>query len=215
MSTNDKIKPHEARKDGLRRRSELSPERMRAESEAITDRVTGLNRYREADKVLVYASYGSEVDTAALISRSLCLGKKVYCPKVTDPKSGHMEFYRILSLVELSKGYHGIPEPNITEDGSRSDENDNAGRSAGHRIYLKGRNRDHSATIVLVPGTAFDRELNRCGYGGGFYDRYLEEVPGACLCGICYDEQIHDKAIDTAAHDRKMDMIISAGAVIS
>ena len=30
--------------------------------------------------------------------------------------------------------------------------------------------------IFLVPLVAFDNRLNRIGYGGGFYDRYLEKI---------------------------------------
>ena len=30
--------------------------------------------------------------------------------------------------------------------------------------------------ILLVPLVAFDKDLNRIGYGGGFYDRYISKI---------------------------------------
>ena len=30
--------------------------------------------------------------------------------------------------------------------------------------------------ILLVPLVAFDKHLNRVGYGGGFYDRYIKKI---------------------------------------
>ncbi len=30
--------------------------------------------------------------------------------------------------------------------------------------------------ILLVPMVAFDKKLNRLGYGGGFYDRYISKI---------------------------------------
>ena len=30
--------------------------------------------------------------------------------------------------------------------------------------------------ILLVPLVAFDKNLNRIGYGGGFYDRYIKKI---------------------------------------
>ena len=30
--------------------------------------------------------------------------------------------------------------------------------------------------VILVPLLAFDKNLNRVGYGGGFYDRYIQKI---------------------------------------
>ena len=38
---------------------------------------------------------------------------------------------------------------------------------------------------MLMPGVAFDADKNRIGYGGGFYDRYLEQ----------YGNKIKDKVM--------------------
>ena len=43
--------------------------------------------------------------------------------------------------------------------------------------------------VILVPGVAFDRTLNRLGRGKGFYDKILSQTK-ACKIGICFDFQL-------------------------
>jgi 5-formyltetrahydrofolate cyclo-ligase len=47
--------------------------------------------------------------------------------------------------------------------------------------------------LVIVPGVAFDKNLNRLGYGRGFYDRYLTAHSDLFSVGICYDCQMYDE----------------------
>ena len=44
--------------------------------------------------------------------------------------------------------------------------------------------------LVLMPGLAFDREGHRIGYGGGFYDRFLEAHPGLSRVALAFEFQI-------------------------
>lgn len=67
-------------------------------------------------------------------------------------------------------------------------------------------------TIVLVPGTAFDRRGFRLGYGGGFYDRWLEHFSGLSI-GICYGELILDE-LPAEAHDLPVDRLCSESGII-
>ena len=63
--------------------------------------------------------------------------------------------------------------------------------------------------LVLVPGVAFDKNLNRIGYGKGFYDIFLENLDSSILkVGVCYDFQLFD-SIPANSHDIKMDLIIT------
>ena len=102
---------------------------------------------------MIFASYGSEIDTSEIISEALRTGKRVYLPRVEGLE---MQFYRIYSLEELTEGYRGIPEPDGTSE-----------------RYLYSENEaDH--TLMIMPGVAFDPYRHRIGYGKGFYDRFLE-----------------------------------------
>mgnify|MGYP003458921731 FL=1 len=63
--------------------------------------------------------------------------------------------------------------------------------------------------LINVPGIAFDQNLNRIGYGKGFYDKFLTSIKKNVLkVGVCYDFQLYDK-IQSDPDDVKMDLIIT------
>ena len=64
---------------------------------------------------------------------------------------------------------------------------------------------------------AFDINKNRLGYGGGYYDRFLEKIPKkTCIMGIAYDFQVlsHKWKLKLNEYDVKMDMIITEKRII-
>ena len=70
--------------------------------------------------------------------------------------------------------------------------------------------------IIFVPLVAYDDDLNRLGYGGGFYDRYLEKVSKIKKIfkiglGFSYQEI---KKIPINKHDKKLDLIITEKKII-
>ena len=44
--------------------------------------------------------------------------------------------------------------------------------------------------LLIMPGVAFDEECHRIGYGGGFYDRFLEKHPEVCRVAVGFSFQI-------------------------
>ena len=46
---------------------------------------------------------------------------------------------------------------------------------------------------MIMPGVAFDRKNHRVGYGGGFYDRFLEKHPLIRTVAVAFDFQILDQ----------------------
>ena len=66
--------------------------------------------------------------------------------------------------------------------------------------------------MILVPGTAFGRDMSRLGQGGGYYDRYLPKTR-AYLAGVCHDAALHD-SLPAQAHDVKMDAVITPSGLI-
>ena len=79
-------------------------------------------------------------------------GKEVAVPRVDG--DGIMHFYYLRSLKDLEPGAFGIMEPR-----------------ADCRIC------ETEEGLLLMPGVAFDEQGHRVGYGGGYYDRYLEKHP--------------------------------------
>ena len=65
--------------------------------------------------------------------------------------------------------------------------------------------------ILLVPLVAFDEHLNRVGYGGGFYDRYIKKIKKKkklITIGLAYSFQ-RVKKIQTNNYDIKLDYIVT------
>lgn len=112
-------------------------------------------QFRQADTIMFYISKKEEVDTVSMIKNTLMMGKKVVVP-VTLVKDRKI----IPSLLknyekELDKGPFGIYQPK---------------KSCRRRVLLKDIN------LVIVPGVAFDRQGNRLGRGGGYFDRFLAKL---------------------------------------
>tara|TARA_Y100000992_G_C21206029_1_gene462984 strand:+ start:64 stop:630 length:567 start_codon:yes stop_codon:yes gene_type:complete len=69
---------------------------------------------------------------------------------------------------------------------------------------------DHE--IIIIPTVGVDKNGYRLGYGGGYYDRFLESVIQSnnrpLLVGLIYDFQFIDDSINEA-HDLKLDIVFS------
>ena len=83
-------------------------EQIEAMSLTITDKVTALPAFKNADRILVYADYNHEVVTEYLIKEAWKTGKEVAVPKVVGKD---MVFYKLTDFARLEPGYFGIPEP--------------------------------------------------------------------------------------------------------
>jgi len=65
--------------------------------------------------------------------------------------------------------------------------------------------------IVFIPALCTDKNLNRLGYGKGFYDKFLSDYKNLKIC-VCPEELLFNK-IPTDAHDIKMDLIITQNTI--
>ena len=162
-------------------------EQIEAMSRTITDKVTALPAFKNADRILVYADYNHEVVTEYLIKEAWKAGKEVAVPKVVGKD---MVFYKLTDFARLEPGYFGIPEP------------------------VSGEIVNWSKALMIMPGVAFDRANHRVGYGGGFYDRYLEKMPEDCEKAILCRESLMCDEIPTEEHDERMDLVISENGII-
>jgi 5-formyltetrahydrofolate cyclo-ligase len=82
----------------------------------------------------------------------------------------------------------------------------------------KNSNKDILPDLVLVPLVAYDRNLNRIGYGKGYYDRILKKInkikKKTFFLGIAYTFQKH-ASIPINKHDFKLDYIFTEAGIIS
>ena len=70
--------------------------------------------------------------------------------------------------------------------------------------------------ILLVPLVAYDNNLNRLGYGGGFYDRYIEKIDKikkVTKIGLAFSYQ-KIKSVPIDQYDKKLDFIITEKEII-
>lgn len=174
------------RKEKISIRDRLSETERVNYSRRITDAILQMPMIIQAESVLAFAGYKSEVQTLELIQQLLSHGKKVYLPKVTGEE---MDFYRIERLKDLEEGYKGIPEPGkVCKD------------VFCEPVYDK--------TVMLMPGAVFGMDGSRIGYGKGYYDRYLAKHDIINRIALCFSFQITDW-IPTDSHDKKASVIVS------
>ncbi len=72
--------------------------------------------------------------------------------------------------------------------------------------------RPEDIDIIFLPLITFDQQGHRLGYGGGFYDRYLQNCQKALKIGLSYFEPI-EKIPEINDYDIKMDLCITPGQV--
>lgn len=167
-------------------RDSVSLEERIKKSKIIAEKFLKTEEYMEAKNLLIYFPFRSEIDTTIIIKDALKKGKKVILPRVSNEK---LELYFVKDLSEeLKKGSFGImePVPSLCKPATIEE-----------------------IDLAVVPGVAFDANLNRLGYGGGFYDRLLENLPSEIKkIALAFEIQVVLE-IPVTKKDKKIDMIIT------
>lgn len=135
-----------------------------------------------------YVSYKGELDTYYINQMLLQQGHNLCLPLISPTIKGKMSFYQINDYDLLQKNKYGILEPNI---------------AVHNKINIA------HLDLVLVPLIGFDKQGNRLGMGGGYYDRFLKKLSFNCVTiGLAYDFQEFDK-IYYEKWDMPLDEIIT------
>ena len=151
----------------IERRKRLTAEEIAEKSGRICARILKTDAFEKTEAVYVYMDCKGEVSTRPLIEAAWKLGKKVAAPRV---QGDEMAYYYIESYQDVAPGYFGIPEP-VSSCGEAHDE----------------------GALLIVPGVGFDAKRHRCGYGKGFYDRYLEVHNGHTTVAVAFEFQLVDE----------------------
>ena len=187
----------EIRGNILKKRDAMSREEQLTLSHAIMEHAVSCREFLQADEILIYADYKSEVITEGIMEYAFLLGKKVYCPKVcSDGMSGQMDFFQIFSQEDLKEGYRGIREP----EGQPKSKWEPSRKKA----------------LLIMPGAVFDRQGHRIGYGKGFYDRFLKEHRELCgrKLALAYEIQV-EESVPFEAHDQCVEFIVTEKGMIA
>ena len=152
-------------------------------SEELAQKLFAHPLYQAAKSIYGYMSYNQEVRTMPILRQAQLDGKRVAVPKVYGDT---MKFLWLDDLSAVAPGAFGIPEP-----------------------IADGPEADDEQALVLMPGLAFDPQGHRCGYGGGFYDKFLAAHPTHPTVALCYGFQMFDH-LDTDDYDVPVDAVLSA-----
>jgi 5-formyltetrahydrofolate cyclo-ligase len=163
-----------------------------AANAAVTPLLASVLRGVSQGVLMGFLSLPDEIDVTCTLQRWLDEGGQCAAPVMNWAK-GSMRAGRLEGLEppHVRMGMRGIREPNGDEV-----------------IELD------TLAAVLVPGLAFDAGGQRIGRGGGFYDRFLSEVPPDVLrVGVCLDEQVVE-AVAVCEHDQRVDLIVTPAGIV-
>jgi len=158
-------------------------------SAAAYERLSALQVYRAARTVHLFVPFGSEVDTRPVLEDLWARQIRAVLPRVAPDR--RLDHLAVTGWDEVEPGAYGIGEP-----------------VAACRAVDPAE-----VELILVPGVAFDRRGGRLGYGGGYYDRFLQACP-APRVALAFDLQIVD-AVPREDHDLLVDAVVTDQGLVT
>jgi 5-formyltetrahydrofolate cyclo-ligase len=166
-------------KNELRRRlraqrTRLSPEERAAAARHLHDHVVATRLFLACRRIACYLPNNGEIDPRPIIERILRMNKTCYLPVLSRLGYDRLWFAPYAPGTALKPNRFDIQEPDVP---------------------LSRLVRARELDLILMPLVAVDRDGNRLGMGGGFYDRSLEFLRHRGrwhkphLFGLAYDFQ--------------------------
>lgn len=173
------------RKQMLDRMKELSKPEYEQLSYEIARSLYSSPLWLQAKTIGITVSKPPEADTWQIIRKAWEDGKRVAVPKCI-PQAKQMVFRELKSFMELESVYYGLwePSPEKTEE-VLSEE----------------------IETLIVPGLAYMKNGFRLGFGGGYYDRFLEQYKGRTV-SLAFELQVIN-GFPVENHDKPVEMIIT------
>ncbi|MBE3093329.1 MAG: 5-formyltetrahydrofolate cyclo-ligase [Actinobacteria bacterium] len=168
------------------KRNSLPIRDRKKRSKIIAEKFFDTAYYNNSNNILIFYPFRSEIDVTIIIRQALENKKNIILPRIHDQE---LKLFYVDNLKkQLERGAYGIMEPII-------------GLCRPAKIS--------DIDLVVVPGISFDKNLNRLGYGGGYYDKLLLHIPeGVKKIALCFDIQVVD-SIPISEHDIKVDILIT------
>lgn len=153
-------------------RIKLSEEHQRTAAKKLFSRLIEHSKVKEAKHIAITLANDGEIDTFQFITWCWANKKHVYLPVIHPNETGRLLFLEYSQNTEMVLNRYGISEPKLECPYS----------CAMDRLE-----------IIFTPLVAFDRQGNRIGMGGGYYDRMLapwfNEQKGPYPIGLAHDCQ--------------------------
>ncbi|WFD10661.1 5-formyltetrahydrofolate cyclo-ligase [Tepidibacter hydrothermalis] len=183
----------EFRKKVISERKKQNPDIINSNSQLIFQNLLKLDAIKKAKTIMAYLDFNNEVQTDTIINYLLSKNQKVVVPiSIVDERKLLLSQLKDIET-EVSIGTYGIREPKSE--------------------FIRPVNAK-DIDIVIVPAVAYDTNGYRLGYGGGYYDRFLESLRDDCITiGIAFEIQIFDE-VPKEDHDAQLDYIITEKRII-
>lgn len=166
----------------------MTSDQLRREDEALFDAFCRLPQLACTQTVFLFWGMGREPDTARLALRLLKMDKQVVLPRVLPGRRMEARLYR--PDLPLVRHPFGMLEP-----------------SQACPVVPP-----QEISLALVPALCYDRLGYRLGFGGGYYDRWLDDFHGFSA-GLCREEFLLDH-LPHEAHDRPVCAVVTPQAVL-
>ncbi len=172
------------RENFIKARQEIPKDIAKSAASVVTQHL--LEIIPQSAKVAAYCAMRGEIDVSGLIAKLQGRGNVTALP-VVDDNSKVLKFIEVTKDSVLTKGKYGIdcPEAHLPEI---------------------------IPDVVIVPLVAFDKNGNRLGYGGGYYDATLAHLRSRneklLVIGVAYAMQKADN-LPIYDGDQKMDMVVT------
>ncbi len=171
-------------------RANLTALQQQQAEDSITQQALALIEARNAQHIALYVSFDGEISTEKLIKTLWAQDKQVYLPVLHPFNPNHLLFLRYLPDTPMLKNKFGIWEPKLNvQNVLPLDELD----------------------ILFTPLVAFDKQGNRLGMGGGFYDRTLQNWQNSSFIPVGLAHQCQQvELLPTEAWDVPLHRILVA-----
>ena len=175
------------RKKQLTVRKNLSEKEVNQKSKAIEKQLITDSKFKNSKTIMIYIAFNNEVKTKNIIKKMLAADKKVIVP-ITNSEKKKLYLSEIKNFdKELEVGAYGVLEP-----------------KKQYRRLVSPSDLD----LIIMPGVAFDENGNRIGYGGGYYDRLLSDIPQVETIALAFEEQLINR-VKTNQYDQQVKQIIT------
>jgi 5-formyltetrahydrofolate cyclo-ligase len=175
----------ELRRHLLAQRAILTPAEIEQHSAVIAAYVCALPAFCVSPTIMVYMALPQEVQTMSIITQARQSQKRIAAPVTRGQDLVAVALSE--APTQLRRGRFGILEPCGTQ-----------------RVI-----HPQEIGFIAVPGIAFDTRGGRLGFGKGYYDRFLRQLPATTYrCGLAFGIQVVP-CVPQASHDICMHGIVT------
>ncbi|MGE5703329.1 MAG: 5-formyltetrahydrofolate cyclo-ligase [Clostridia bacterium] len=186
-----KARKQALRQEILARRKALTEGERQQFSSQAAEHLAKLGVLAQCRTVMAFFPFRDEIDTRPFLAMALKRGQQIWLP-YTDQQNKRIVPFVFTDENSLKQGAYGIcePDPDTAEPAD-----------AG------------ALDAVIMPGSAFDRQGGRMGYGEGYYDRFLASLSHRpILIGLSFEVQLVDE-LPMEPHDFRVQYVTTESGV--